>query len=138
MRPYWPKFFQLRHEYDQATILSNLAAGVTVGLAALPLSMAFLIASGLPPEALDLLRDRHRLSHIFPGGTRTEIGGPTGVFVVVEALIEHAGTFRPTGTAVGAASLLCVRFPPRAPLAGIVHGITLLIVLLAAGRPSRG
>ena len=61
----------------------DLIAGVTVGLVALPLAMAFAIASGLPPQAgiYSAVVAGFLISAL--GGSRVQIGGPTGAFVVV-------------------------------------------------------
>src|SRR5207245_8963063 len=65
--------------------LSDLIAGVTVGLVALPLAMAFAIASGVPPQAglYCAIVTGFLISAL--GGSKTQIGGPTGAFVVVVA-----------------------------------------------------
>jgi len=47
----WPKLFQCLRAYDAQTFVHDLIAGVTVGLVALPLAMAFAISSGLSPQA---------------------------------------------------------------------------------------
>src|SRR5436853_1123343 len=74
----------LRH-YDRQTFISDAVAGVTVGLVALPLAMAFSIASGLTPQAgIYCAVVTGFLISVF-GGSKTQIGGPTGAFVVVVA-----------------------------------------------------
>ncbi len=138
MRPAWPKFFQLLHAYDRRTILSDLAAGVTVGLVALPLSMAFSIASGLPPQAGIYCAIVTGFLISLLGGSRTQIGGPTGAFVVVVAGIvaEHGiqGLFMCTmmaGVMLAVMGLTglgsTVRFIPRPIVIGFTNGIALLI-----------
>src|SRR5258706_4278718 len=74
----------LRH-YDLPTFRRDLIAGVTVGLVALPLAMAFAIASGLPPQSgiYCAIVTGFLISAL--GGSRVQIGGPTGAFVVVVA-----------------------------------------------------
>src|SRR5207302_9581153 len=64
---------------------SDLIAGATVGLVALPLAMAFAIASGVPPQAglYCAIVTGFLISAL--GGSKTQIGGPTGAFVVVVA-----------------------------------------------------
>src|SRR3954449_7370722 len=71
--------------YSKEKFLSDLIAGVTVGLVALPLAMAFAIASGVPPEAglYTAIIAGFLISAL--GGSRVQIGGPTGAFVVVVA-----------------------------------------------------
>src|SRR6185369_9999094 len=74
----------LRH-YSWPTLAADLGAGVTVGLVALPLAMAFSIASGLTPQAgIYCAVVTGFLISAF-GGSRVQIGGPTGAFVVVVA-----------------------------------------------------
>ena len=57
----WPKLLTSLRGTDRRTALADLVAGVTVGLVALPLAMAFAIASGAPAAGRHLLRHRHRL-----------------------------------------------------------------------------
>ena len=72
----------LRH-YDARTFARDLVAGITVGLVALPLAMAFAISSGAPPQAgiYTAVVAGFLISAL--GGSSTQIGGPTGAFVVV-------------------------------------------------------
>ncbi len=74
----------LRH-YTLNKFLHDLVAGITVGLVALPLAMAFAIASGLTPQAgiYCAIVTGFLISAL--GGSTTQIGGPTGAFVVVIA-----------------------------------------------------
>src|SRR6266436_1496197 len=80
-----PKSVLLLRDYDRHKFLSDLIAGITVGLVALPLAMAFAIASGLPPQAgiYCAIVTGFLISAL--GGSKTQIGGPTGAFVVVVA-----------------------------------------------------
>jgi MFS superfamily sulfate permease-like transporter len=66
------------HAYSARTFLSDLIAGVTVGLVALPLAMAFAISSGMPPEAgiYTAVVTGFLISAL--GGSFVQIGGPTG------------------------------------------------------------
>jgi sulfate permease family protein len=80
-----PKSVILLRDYDRHKFVSDLAAGVTVGLVALPLAMAFAVASGVPPQAgLYLAIVTGFVISAF-GGSKTQIGGPTGAFVVAVA-----------------------------------------------------
>ena len=74
----------LRH-YSARQFVHDLIAGVTVGLVALPLAMAFAIASGVSPQAglYTAVVAGFVISAL--GGSRTQIGGPTGAFVVIVA-----------------------------------------------------
>ena len=65
--------------------LGDLVAGVTVGLVALPLAMAFAISSGVAPESGIYCAIVAGFLISALGGSRTQIGGPTGAFVVVVA-----------------------------------------------------
>lgn len=80
-----PKSLILLRNYDRHKFVSDLIAGVTVGLVALPLAMAFAIASGVPPQAglYCAIVTGFLISAL--GGSKTQIGGPTGAFVVVVA-----------------------------------------------------
>ena len=78
-----PKSVQALRTYDRRRFFSDAIAGVTVGLVAIPLAMAFAIASGLTPQAgLYTAIVAGFLISAF-GGSTTQIGGPTGAFVVV-------------------------------------------------------
>ncbi|MEO8033288.1 MAG: sulfate permease [Acidobacteriota bacterium] len=73
----------LREGYTRETILRDLTAGVVVGIVALPLALAFAIASGVPPERglFTAIIAGFLISAL--GGSRVQIGGPTGAFVVI-------------------------------------------------------
>src|SRR5260221_3365466 len=93
-----PKSVILLRNYDRHKFVSDLAAGVTVGLVALPLAMAFGIASGVTPQAglYTAVVAGFLISAL--GGSRTQIGGPTGAFVVIVAGI--VARFGMTGLAM--------------------------------------
>jgi len=80
-----PKSILLLRGYDRNKFVSDLIAGVTVGLVALPLAMAFAIASGLSPQAGLYCAIVTGFLISLLGGSKTQIGGPTGAFVVVVA-----------------------------------------------------
>ena len=73
----------LREGYTRETIARDLLAGVVVGIVALPLALAFAIASGVPPERglYTAIVAGFLISAL--GGSRVQIGGPTGAFVVI-------------------------------------------------------
>src|SRR5712692_1320426 len=75
----------LRFGYGRRDLISDLVAGLTVGFVALPLAMAFGIASGVTPQAgiYTAVIAGFLISAL--GGSRTQIGGPTGAFVVIVA-----------------------------------------------------
>src|SRR6476660_347887 len=80
-----PKSVILLRNYDRHKFLSDLIAGMTVGLVALPLAMAFAISSGLSPQAGIYCAVVTGFVISALGGSKTQIGGPTGAFVVVVA-----------------------------------------------------
>jgi SulP family sulfate permease len=127
----------LRH-YSRSDFSADLLAGLTVGLVALPLAMAFGIASGVTPQAglYTAIVAGGLISAL--GGSRVQIGGPTGAFVVIVAGIVAkfgiAGLALVTLmagviliimglTGLGAA----VKFIPRPVTIGFTNGIALLI-----------
>src|SRR5258707_10639165 len=84
--PQWgPRSIECLHGYTARKFSHDLVAGLTVGLVALPLAMAFAIASGVPPQAglYTAVVAGFLISAL--GGSRTQIGGPTGAFVVIVA-----------------------------------------------------
>ena len=80
-----PKSVLCLRDYSVGKFWRDLLAGITVGLVALPLAMAFAIASGLTPQAgiYCAIVTGFLISAL--GGSKTQIGGPTGAFVVVVA-----------------------------------------------------
>ncbi|MBI5281470.1 MAG: STAS domain-containing protein [Candidatus Solibacter usitatus] len=138
MTPWLPKSFHALKHYDRRTFFSDLIAGVTVGLVALPLSMAFAIASGLPPQAGIYCAVVTGFLISLLGGSMTQVGGPTGAFVVVVAGIVAkygvGGLFMCTmmaGVILAVMGLTgmgsAVKFIPRPIVIGFTNGIALLI-----------
>ncbi len=133
-----PKSVLCLRDYSSAKFLRDVIAGVTVGLVALPLAMAFSIASGLTPQAgIYCAVVTGFLISLF-GGSKTQIGGPTGAFVVVVAGIValHGvdGLFMCTVMAgvllliMGATGMgSAVKFIPRPIVIGFTNGIAILI-----------
>lgn len=133
-----PKSVLLLRTYDRHKFLLDLIAGITVGLVALPLAMAFAIASGLTPQAGIYCAIVTGFLISVLGGSKTQIGGPTGAFVVVVAGIVTAhgvdGLFMCT---VMAGLLLiimgitgfgtAVKYIPRPVVIGFTNGIAVLI-----------
>lgn len=133
-----PKSVLCLRTYDRHKFLLDFVAGVTVGLVALPLAMAFSIASGLTPQAgiYCAIVTGFLISAL--GGSKTQIGGPTGAFVVVVAgiIAVHGvdGLFMCTVMAgvllliMGATGLgTAVKFIPRPVVVGFTNGIAVLI-----------
>src|SRR6185295_5464098 len=73
----------LRRGYGRRDLISDLVAGLTVGLVALPLAMAFGISSGVTPQAGIYTAVVAGFLISVLGGSRVQIGGPTGAFVVI-------------------------------------------------------
>ena len=133
-----PKSVLCLRDYNQHKFLLDLIAGVTVGLVALPLAMAFAMASGLTPQAgiYCAIVTGFLISTL--GGSKTQIGGPTGAFVVVVAGIVAVhgvdGLFMCTVMA-GALMVImgvtgfgtAVKFIPRPVVIGFTNGIAVLI-----------
>ena len=124
--------------YDARTLLADLIAGLTVGLVALPLAMAFAIASGLTPQAgiYCAIITGFLISAL--GGSRFQIGGPTGAFVVVVAGIINQygvdGLFMCTMMAGVMLVIMAltgtgtaVKFIPRPVIIGFTNGIAIVI-----------
>src|ERR1700738_5676719 len=82
---WFPRSIECLRGYTARQFTQDLIAGLTVGLVALPLAMAFAIASGVPPQAglYTAVVAGFLISAL--GGSRTQIGGPTGAFVVIVA-----------------------------------------------------
>jgi SulP family sulfate permease len=133
-----PKSVLCLREYNLNKFLHDVIAGITVGLVALPLAMAFAIASGLPPQAGIYCAVVTGFLISALGGSKTQIGGPTGAFVVVIAGIVAVhgldGLFMCTVMAgvilviLGATGMgTAVKFIPRPVVIGFTNGIAVLI-----------
>ena len=87
-----PKLLQTLRHYDRKTFLSDLLAGVIVGIVALPLAIAFGIASGVSPEVGITTAIVAGFLVSLLGGSKVQIGGPTGAFIViVYGIIQQYG-----------------------------------------------
>src|SRR6202521_1210722 len=133
-----PKSFLCLRDYNLNKFLHDLLAGITVGLVALPLAMAFAIASGLTPQAGIYCAVVTGFLISALGGSTTQIGGPTGAFVVVIAGIVAVhgveGLFMCTVMAgvilviMGLTGMgTAVKFIPRPIVIGFTNGIAILI-----------
>ncbi len=78
-----PKLIECLYGYTSAQFIADLIAGLTVGIVALPLAMAFAIASGVKPEAGIFTAVIAGFIISALGGSRVQIGGPTGAFIVI-------------------------------------------------------
>lgn len=136
--PNLPKLVVSLRQYSATMFLHDLLAGITVGLVALPLAMAFGIASGVTPQAglYTAVVAGFLISAL--GGSRTQIGGPTGAFVVIVAgIIARFGLSGLEMVTLMAGLILvgmsltglgaAVRFIPRTVVIGFTNGIAILI-----------
>jgi SulP family sulfate permease len=133
-----PKLLSALKDYSFQTLAADVTAGITVGLVALPLAMAFAIASGLPPESGIYCAIVTGFIISALGGSRVQIGGPTGAFVVVVSGIVATygidGLFMCTMMAgvmlviLGATGMgTAVKFIPRPVVVGFTNGIAIII-----------
>jgi sulfate permease, SulP family len=133
-----PKSVQCLKDYNGRKFAADVVAGVTVGLVALPLAMAFAIASGVPPQAglYTAIIAGFLISAL--GGSSTQIGGPTGAFVVVVygIVARHGldGLYMCTLMAgvllviLGVTGLgTAVKYIPRPVVVGFTNGIAVII-----------
>ena len=139
LRQWRPKLFDcLAEGYTRRAFLADLVAGITVGLVALPLAMAFGIASGVAPQAGIYTAIVGGFLVSFLGGSRIQIGGPTGAFVVIVAgiIAQHGLSGLLMVTMMAGVILLflafsglgqAVKFIPRPVVIGFTNGIALLI-----------
>ena len=135
-----PRILDSFKGYNSTLLTKDVLAGLTVGVVALPLAMAFAIASGLKPEAgiFTAIIAGGLISLL--GGSRVQIGGPAGAFiVVVYGIVERYGIPNLLlATAMSGVFLLLmgifrlgtlVRFIPIAVIIGFTNGIACLIGL---------
>jgi sulfate permease, SulP family len=133
-----PALVRSLRAYDRHMLAADLTAGLTVGVVALPLAMAFGIASGVTPQAGIYTAIVGGFFVSLLGGSRIQVGGPTGAFVVIVAGIIAAhglpGLLMVTMMAGVILLLLAVtglaravRFIPRPVVLGFTNGIALLI-----------
>jgi sulfate permease, SulP family len=133
-----PKSILSLRNYSRRTFVSDALAGVTVGLVSLPLAMAFAIASGVPPQSGLYCAIVAGFLVSALGGSSTQIGGPTGAFVVVVfgivAKYGIDGLYMCTLmagillVALGVTGLGAgVKFIPRPVVVGFTNGIAVII-----------
>ncbi|MEO8070467.1 MAG: SulP family inorganic anion transporter, partial [Acidobacteriota bacterium] len=133
-----PKLLEALSSYNRSAFAADVVAGITVGVVALPLAMAFGIASGVTPAAGIYTAIVGGLLVSLLGGSRIQIGGPTGAFVVVVAGIITAhglpGLWMVTMMAGVILLLLAITglgraitFIPRPVVLGFTNGIAVLI-----------
>ncbi|HSG19319.1 MAG TPA: SulP family inorganic anion transporter, partial [Burkholderiaceae bacterium] len=144
-QPHWrphfrPKLLDHLADYNRQTFVADASAGLTVAFVALPLALAFAIASGLPPETglITAIIAGFLISAL--GGSSVQIGGPAGAFiVVVYAIVERYGIPNLL-IATACAGLLMIlmgllrmgnliRLVPISVVMGFTSGIAVLIAL---------
>ena len=138
--PFRPRLLDCLRTYDREHFARDVGAGLTVGFVALPLALAFAIASGLKPEAglFTAIVAGFLISVL--GGTRVSISGPAGAFIVIVfGIVERYGLPNLLIATMLAGVLLFVmgwlrigrliRFIPVAIVIGFTNGIAVLIIL---------
>jgi sulfate permease, SulP family len=136
--PFHPKLIDCLKDYDSRKFFADLVAGIVVGIVALPLAMAFGIASGTTPQAgiFTAVIAGFLISAL--GGSRVQIGGPTGAFIViVYGIIAHYGFANLIICTVMAGIILVVmgltrmgtviKYIPLPVTLGFTNGIAVLI-----------
>ena len=140
LQPFKPYLLKSLRSYDRGQFTNDLIAGITVGIVALPLAMAFAIASGVKPEAgiFTAIIAGFLISAL--GGSRVQIGGPAGAFIViVYGIIAKYGLANLLLSTIMAGVLLfamgltrvgsLIRFIPVSIIIGFTNGIAVLIAL---------
>lgn len=140
LAPFRPRLVDALRGYSRARLARDVGAGITVGVVALPLAMAFAIASGVKPEAglFTAVIAGFLISAL--GGSRVQIGGPAGAFIVIiYGIVDRYGLANLLISTMLAGLLLfamglfklgqLVRFIPVSIVIGFTHGIAVLIGL---------
>ncbi len=140
MEPFAPRLLAATKGYTRHTLLADVGAGVTVGIIALPLAMAFAIASGLKPEQglITAVIAGFLVSAL--GGSNVQIAGPAGAFIVIiYGIVERYGLANLLISTILSGALLftlglfklgsLVRYIPISIVIGFTNGIAVLIAL---------
>lgn len=140
LAPFRPRLIQDLKSYNRQRLVGDVGAGLTVGIVALPLAMAFAIASGVKPEAglFTAIIAGFLISAL--GGSSVQIGGPAGAFIViVYGIVERHGLANLLISTVLAGGILfamglfklgvLVRYIPVSIVIGFTNGIAVLIAL---------
>lgn len=133
-----PKLFTTLKDYSKKQFTSDLTAGVIVGIVALPLAIAFGIASGVTPDKGLITAVIAGFIISFLGGSRVQIGGPTGAFIIiVYGIIQQYGTNGLIIATIMAGVILVImgvarfgsiiKFIPHPVIVGFTSGIALII-----------
>lgn len=135
-----PRLFDALHDYSRARLIHDISAGLTVGVVALPLAIAFAIASGVAPLAGITTAIIAGFLIAALGGSNVQIGGPAGAFIVIiYGILEKYGLANLLISTLMAGVLLflmglfrigsLIRFIPVAVVTGFTNGIAVLIAL---------
>jgi len=140
LHPFRPRLLSSLQGYDRSRLVADVGAGLTVGIVALPLAMAFAIASGVKPEAglFTAIIAGFLISAL--GGSHVQIGGPAGAFIViVYGIVERYGLANLLISTCLAGVLLflmgwlrlgaLIRYIPVSIVIGFTNGIAVLIAL---------
>jgi SulP family sulfate permease len=133
-----PKLFTTLKDYDREQFTRDLISGVIVGIVALPLAIAFAIASGLSPERGLYTAIVAGFLISLLGGSRVQIGGPTGAFVVIVSgiVLQHGVDGLVVATLMAGFILVAfgllrmgaaIKFIPYPVTIGFTSGIALII-----------
>ncbi len=139
MKYFRPKLFESLKTYSLSTFMSDLGAGIGVGIIALPLAMAFGIASGVTPEQGLVTAVVAGFLISFFGGSKVQIGGPTGAFVIIVLGIISKYGYAGLAVSTFIAGIILVlmgltkmgsviRYIPRPVTVGFTNGIAVLII----------
>ncbi|WP_157268127.1 SulP family inorganic anion transporter [Azohydromonas aeria] len=140
LHPFKPRLFQALRGYSRQQLVADLGAGLTVGIVALPLAMAFAIASGLKPEQGIFTAVIAGFLIAALGGSNVQIGGPAGAFIVIVYGIQAQYGLANLIIATMLAGVLLfllgllrlgalVRYIPVGIVIGFTNGIAVLIGL---------
>ncbi|MBA4175978.1 MAG: sodium-independent anion transporter [Leptothrix sp. (in: Bacteria)] len=140
LHPFRPRLLDALKDYNRQRFLADLGAGITVGIVALPLALAFGIASGVKPEQglITAIVGGFLISAL--GGSQVQIGGPAGAFIVIVfGIVERYGPTNLLMATVLAGLLMFVlglfrlgaliRYIPVSIVIGFTNGIAVLIAL---------
>ena len=140
LHPFRPRLLDSLRGYDRRRALADIGAGLTIGVVALPLAMAFAIASGVKPEQGIITAIIAGVLISALGGSTVQIGGPAGAFIVIVfGIVERYGlTNLLIATALSGVLLFVmgilklgtlVRYVPVQIIIGFTNGIAVLIAL---------
>jgi sulfate permease, SulP family len=131
---FYPRLLRTLHGYTREALAKDIGAGITVGIVALPLAMAFGIASGLSPQAGLWTAIVAGFLMALLGGSSVQIGGPAGAFIViVYGIVERYGLANLFISTIMAGALLfamglfklgnLVRYVPVSLIIGFTNGM---------------